>query len=146
MQEIDALLAAFTPALLQAGRAWRREADEALSGLGLSHATAFPLLYVIREGDGIRQGVLAAFMGIEGPSLVRLLDQLETAGLIRREEDAVDRRAKTLHLTAAGRALALRAEAALAERRRAVFGDLGPETIAACLRAFARLQASRGSA
>jgi MarR family transcriptional regulator for hemolysin len=86
------------------GRIWRRESDQALSDHGLSYATAIPLLVLLRQGTNVRQGVLADELGIEGPSLVRLIDLLQADGLLERREDATDRRAKTLHLTAAGEA------------------------------------------
>ena len=86
------------------GRIWRRESDQALSDHGLSDATAIPLLVLSRQGDHVRQGVLADELGIEGPSLVRLIDLLQVEGLVERREDPTDRRAKTLHLTKAGKA------------------------------------------
>jgi MarR family transcriptional regulator, transcriptional regulator for hemolysin len=49
-------------------------------------------------------------VGIEGPSLVRLLDQLCAAGLVRRDEDPDDRRAKTISLTDEGRAVTAKME------------------------------------
>jgi MarR family transcriptional regulator for hemolysin len=85
-------------------RVWRRRADQALSAHGLSEATAHPLLILSRRGKCVRQGVLADEMGIEGPSLVRLIDLLAAEGLVERREDPTDRRAKMLHITALGEA------------------------------------------
>ena len=84
-------------------RVWRRKADQVLSDHGLSDATAIPLLILSREDIGVRQGVLAEVMRIEGPSLVRLIDLLASEGLVERREDPTDRRAKLLHLTALGK-------------------------------------------
>ena len=56
----------------------------------------------------MRQKELATALSIEGPSLVRLLDNLERRGLIERREDETDRRARGIHLTRAGRDLAVR--------------------------------------
>lgn len=89
--------------LVQLGRRWRRVLDEELAGYGLTDATWRPLFYLGQLGDGIRQTELADAMGIQGPSLVRLLDNLERDGLIARHEDRIDRRAKTLTMTAPGR-------------------------------------------
>lgn len=50
----------------------------------------------------VRQKDLAASIGIEGPSLVRLIDTLVIKGLIQRSEDGTDRRAKQLCLTPEG--------------------------------------------
>ena len=87
-------------------RVWRRKADQALSAHGLSEATAHPLLILSRGGKCLRQGVLADEMGLEGPSVVRLIDLLAAEGLVERREDPTDRRAKMLHLTALGEAKA----------------------------------------
>ena len=108
-------------ALVHTARGWRREVDRALAQYGLSEATALPLLTLARtageDEGGIRQGALAAELGIEGPSLVRLLDALEAEGLVERRCDAADRRAKTLHLTDAGRTMVARIECVLNEVR-----------------------------
>src|ERR1700712_2720093 len=85
-------------------RVWRRRADQALSAHGLSEAMATPLLILSRGGKCVRQGVLANEMGIEGPSLVRVIDLLQAEGWVERREDPTDRRAKMLHVTALGEA------------------------------------------
>src|SRR3569833_4613151 len=87
-------------------RLWRREADLALANHGLSQATAHPLRVRSGRGKCVRQGALADELGIEGPSLVRLIDLLQSEGLVERREDPPDRRAKTLHLTPKGDAKA----------------------------------------
>src|ERR1700746_2301248 len=83
-------------------RLWRREGDQALADHGLSQGTPLPLMVLSRWGKSVRQGVLAEEVGIEGPSLVRLIDLLQAEGLVERREDPTDRRAKMLHLTALG--------------------------------------------
>ncbi len=88
------------------GRLWRRQADQALAEHSLSEATAVPLMVLSRRGKSMRQGLLADEIGVEGPSLVRLVDLLEAEGLVERREDHTDRRAKMLHLTPAGEAKA----------------------------------------
>lgn len=82
---------------------WRREIDMRMRDFGLTDATWRPLLYIGRLGDNLRQTDLAAALMIETPSLVRLLDVLERAGLVERLEDPEDRRSKRLRMTAAGR-------------------------------------------
>jgi len=83
-------------------RRWRRLLDSEFQAAGLTDATWRPLLHLYILGDGVRQKDLAASVGIEGPSLVRLLDTLVAKGLIQRSEDGSDRRAKLLRLTQAG--------------------------------------------
>lgn len=72
--------------------------DDRFKPLGVTDAT-WRTLFFLRQDDGASQKQLALTMGIEGPSLVRLLDQLETKGFIERRTDANDRRSKTIHLT-----------------------------------------------
>jgi hypothetical protein len=62
--------------LLRLARIYRREVNRALAEHGLSDAKALPVLHIARAGGGLRQGVLAEELGVEGPSLVRILDQL----------------------------------------------------------------------
>jgi len=45
------------------------------------------------------QRKLAEQIGVEGPSLVRILDELERLGLTERRDGDTDRRTKTIHLT-----------------------------------------------
>lgn len=77
-----------------------------------------------RMEDGVRQGLLAEQLGVEGPSVVPLLDQIERAGLAERRPDPTDKRAKTIHLTGAGRALAAQAEERSTQVRAALFADI----------------------
>jgi MarR family transcriptional regulator for hemolysin len=90
-------------------RRMRQAVDGEMRLIGLTEATWRPLMYVRALGDGVRQKELATAMSVEGPSLVRLLDNLERRGLIERREDESDRRARGIHLTRAGRELAVRA-------------------------------------
>lgn len=83
-------------------RRWRQVLDSEFRSAGLTDATWRPLLHLHVLGDGVRQKDLAASVGIEGPSLVRLIDTLVTKGLIQRSEDVTDRRAKLLCLTPEG--------------------------------------------
>ena len=90
-------------------RRLRQAVDAELRAYGLTDATWRPLAYVGKLGGGVRQKELATALSIEGPTLVRLLDNLERRGLIERREDESDRRARGIHLTRAGRELAVRA-------------------------------------
>lgn len=135
------LLQSLTLTLLQAGRVWRRAADEVVTAYGLTEATALPLLLIGRLGGDLRQTTLADALGVEGPSLVRLLDQLCEAGLVTRREDPTDRRAKVLHLTAEGRARAKAIEARFDALREAVFAPVGDDDLRAALNVLRALQA-----
>lgn len=122
-------------------RRWRRELDEALSGFGLTDASWRPLVHLGRLGEGARQNDLARSLGIEGPSLVRLLDRLAAAGFLERREDPSDRRAKTLHLTPEGRRLVDRLVAVVSDACASLLDEVDEADFAACMRVFARLAA-----
>ncbi len=83
-------------------RRWRKVLDAAFREVGLTDATWRPLLHLSLLGDGVRQKDLAQSIGIEDPSLVRVLDDLAAKGLVIRAEDKSDRRAKILKLTMEG--------------------------------------------
>jgi MarR family transcriptional regulator for hemolysin len=134
MKSLNGLQRVFTANLLSTGRQWRRVVDMALSSHGLSEAAASPLLWIGRLGGGVRQVVLANHVGIEGPSLVRLLDQLESMGLVVRRDDPTDRRAKGLWLTAEGEVLALRMEDALDELRGKILAHVDKADLEAAIR------------
>jgi MarR family transcriptional regulator for hemolysin len=78
----------------------------------------------------MRQKDLAASLGLDGSSVVRLLDALQEAGLVERREDDEDRRAKAIHLTAKGRATVAQVEAVFREVRNQVLAPLSDKEIA----------------
>ena len=121
-------------------RVWRRESDQALCDHGLSYATAIPLLVLSRQGENVRQGVLADELGIEGPSLVRLIDLLQAEGLVERREDATDRRAKTLHLTKAGEAKVEETNRILRRVRARMLKDIAAEELAITFGTLQRIE------
>ncbi len=131
---------AYTHTLLLSGRRWRRLANEATEAHGLSEAKALPMVLIARMGGAPRQTTLADAMGIEGPSLVRLLDQLEKADLVVRREDPTDRRAKVLALTPSGRAIVAAIEADLERLRDAALAKVSTADLEAGLRVFDALR------
>ncbi|HKR90614.1 MAG TPA: MarR family transcriptional regulator [Phenylobacterium sp.] len=133
---------AFTARLLRLTRIYRRETDKALAAHGISDARALPVLQIARLGEGVRQGVLAEELGVEGPSLVRILDQLAAAGLVERRDDPNDRRAKTLHLSDEGRAMAALVELRLDALRSRLLAEIDDADLASALRVFARFEAA----
>ena len=129
-----------TAALVRVARLYRQGVDEALSGLGLSDALALPVVVLGRRPEGIRQNQLADELGVEGPSLVRLLDRLVGDGLVERREDPADRRAKLVTLTAEGRRHSERAAKALDAYRADLLDSTAPDDIQATLRLLRTLQ------
>ena len=135
---------AFGASLQVMSRAYKAAADKAVGHIGLSQAMAWPVVMIGRLGNGIRPGVLADVLAIEGASLVRQLDQLAEAGLVERRDCVTDRRAKTLHLTPAGTRARARIEASLDAMRAEMFEGIADADIEACIRVFAALDARLG--
>jgi MarR family transcriptional regulator for hemolysin len=121
-------------------RRLRQAIDAELRLLGLTEATWRPLVYVRRLGDGVRQKELATALSIEGPSLVRLLDNLEQRGLIERREDEADRRARGIHLTKAGRDLAVRAAKIGYEIQARLLAKVPAAELEACQKVFSIIE------
>ncbi|NQD96761.1 MarR family transcriptional regulator, partial [Pseudomonas sp. CrR25] len=75
----------FAMQIAQLSRAWRAELDRRLVGLGLSQARWLVLLHLSRFDELPTQRELAQSVGVEGPTLARLLDSLEAQGLVSRQ-------------------------------------------------------------
>ncbi|KEO58983.1 transcriptional regulator [Thalassospira permensis NBRC 106175] len=119
--------------LMRVARCWRREIDSTLQSHGLSQTMVMPLIVLNRAAGPVRQGLIADEIGVEGPSLVRVIDALERDGLISRVCDLSDRRAKMVALTAAGKDKAAEIEIILADIRNELTADIDPENLATTL-------------
>ncbi|PZU64141.1 MarR family transcriptional regulator [Sphingobium sp.] len=98
--------------LQRAARLWRREANNELKDFRLSDSLTTPV-WTLSKFGAMRQKDLADLIGVEGNSLVRILDELEREGLAFRRDDPADRRAKLVDLTMAGRHVAIEIEQVL---------------------------------
>lgn len=123
-------------------RAYRKVVNRVLAAQNLSDSQALPILLLSRLGDGVRLGVLAEHVGVEVPSLVRQIDQLCAAGLMERRDDPADRRAKTLHLTAAGHAQAAGIDALFLDVRNRMLCHIKDEDLAITLAALRGFEAA----
>lgn len=92
----------FPFALARVYRRWRKLLDERLKDLGVTQARWTTMVYLHKSGEGLTQRDLASRMAIENPTLVRLLDNLESQGLVQRKACEDDRRARRLFLTPQG--------------------------------------------
>jgi DNA-binding MarR family transcriptional regulator len=71
-----------------------------------------------------RQNAMGSALGIDRTVLTYLVDRLEQAGLIERQPDPGDRRARLLHITDAGRVAQQRGAALLRKIDDDVVGEL----------------------
>ena len=91
--------------LSRMARLWRSRLDERLAPLGLTQAKWVILLHLSKSQNHLPQRELVNRVGVEGPTLVRVLDGLERMGLIERRDCAQDRRSKIVHLAPAAEPL-----------------------------------------
>lgn len=134
------LLREFTRDLLLAGRQWRKIARPAAANHGISEAAAAPLVWIERLGEDVRQNALAEAVGIEGASLVRLLDELQENDLITRVPDPTDRRANSVNLTQEGRRVVAEVDVSLNGLRQEVFAEVSRRDVEAALRVLAAIR------
>lgn len=93
---------ALTFRVMRLAAAWRTGLERALRPHGMTVALMRPMAYLMMMPDGATQRDLAAAMDTDCSALVRVLDLLEKEGLISRQPDTQDRRAKRLILTENG--------------------------------------------
>ncbi len=121
-------------------KGWRRTIDQSMRRYGLTDATWRPLLLLGELGDGVRQTDLADMMGIEGPSLVRLLDTLERAHLVERIDSVEDRRSKTLRITQAGNEIYIQVANAYDSAVQTLLDGVAAQDLLAARRLFSKIE------
>ncbi|ARS48466.1 MULTISPECIES: MarR family transcriptional regulator [Pseudomonadaceae] len=129
----------FAMQVAQLSRAWRSELDRRLVGLGLSQARWLVLLHLARFTEMPTQRELAQSVGVEGPTLARLLDSLETQGLVTRVAVPEDRRAKKIALQPKAQPLIEKIEAISTQLRQEVFAGIDEEDLRRCQQVHARV-------
>lgn len=103
---------------------WRSILDRKLAPLGLTQTRWVTLYHLWRLGEGHPQCDLARVIGVEAPSLVRTLGQLEEQGLVERRACDNDRRSKRIYLTPAATPLLEKIDAVVTEARKEMFAGL----------------------
>ncbi|OQM74605.1 MarR family winged helix-turn-helix transcriptional regulator [Manganibacter manganicus] len=113
-------------------RRWRTRLDERLRQIGLTQARWIALLQLSRTGP-VAQGELAERLGVEGPTLVRVLDNLEKQGLVERRPCDGDKRVKEIHLMDAARPVIEKIARISAELRAELLADIPGEDLRGAL-------------
>lgn len=94
----------------------------ALEPFGL-HPRHFGVMTVLDANPGVTQQDLADNSRVDRSSMVAVLDELERRGLAERRADPADRRKRSIHLTAEGRAQL--------QKMRAIARKVGEQSFAA---------------
>jgi len=119
----------FSGALHNTARAWRQGIDRQLKDLGVSQAGWMTIAMVAKAAEPPSQKQLADLLGVEGPTVVAMVDRLVTANMVVREASLVDRRVKLIRLTPAGDALYARVKVEADAFRTSVLAGLDPAAI-----------------
>jgi len=120
-------------------RRWRRTLDAHLAEAGLTATSWVPLIHLEETGGGITQKELALRVGVDGSSLVRVLDMLAREGLIERRRDKADGRARLIYLTVQGRRRVAEIRDTLGQGEAELLTDLADSEIDTMLDCFARI-------
>lgn len=111
--------------LMRLARAANRSLACSLEALGL-RSQQFGILHRLARYGPASQSELAAGLRLHASNLVRLLDELEHAGLARRERDPHDRRRQVVAITSSGKRLLSRAADAAEQTERELLAPLDP--------------------
>ena len=118
------------PKIMQTIRAEMRQSRGAVS------VPQFRVLAYLRGKPGAAQIDVAEYLGLTSPSIVSLVDALETRDLLRREAVSGDRRKVALHLSTQGEELFDAAFQAAQDSLAARLGSFDPSELELMLRAM----------
>jgi MarR family transcriptional regulator for hemolysin len=122
----------------ETARVWRHKLDQRLQPLGLSQAK-WRTIALLARGH-LTQRDLAERLGIEEPTLARLLTRLESEGWIKRENASHDRRCKTVHLQPKSNRLFHQIDDTARELRHELLKTISPHDLQTCLRVLAEIR------
>jgi DNA-binding MarR family transcriptional regulator len=99
------------------------------------------VLNALQDAPQSTQSALAEKIGADKTRIIAVLDGLQAAGLISREPDPADRRARLLSITPAGARVRRRVQDEIQRNEERLLCELPPAERTAFLRAAARLSA-----
>jgi Transcriptional regulators len=123
----------FGRTIADTARAWRREMDNQLKPMGMSQARWMVLFTLSQRGEGIAQRDLAAYLSIEGPTLVRILNKLESEGWVERRNHPEDKRCKLVYLCEKANPILDQITGTAAKLREQLLHGIPTENLATCL-------------
>ena len=114
----------FSDALHNTARAWRLAVDQRLKYLGLSQASWMTIAVIARAGTSLSQSEIANRLGVEGATMVSMVDRLVKSGFAVREPSQIDRRIKHVRLTEAGNTLYMKVRTEAAAVRQQLLANV----------------------
>lgn len=120
----------FSAALHGSARLWRLALDKRLKHLGIGQSGWMTIAMIAKSAQPMSQRALADLVGVEGPSMVSMLDRLERDGFVTRAPCPNDRRVKLAHLTDAGRTVYGEVRTVAEAFRRELLADIDEQALA----------------
>jgi MarR family transcriptional regulator for hemolysin len=119
----------FSDALHNTSRSWRQAVDRRLKYLGVSQASWMTIAIAAKARSPLSQSELADKLGVEGATMVAMVDRLVKAGLVIREASTTDRRVKRIVLTPAGTKIYEKVKAEAVALRRELLANTDPKQL-----------------
>ena len=119
----------FSDALHSTSRSWRQAVDRRLKYLGVSQASWMTIAIAAKARSPFSQSELADKLGVEGATMVAMIDRLVKAGLVLREASTTDRRVKRVVLTPAGLKIYEKVKAEAVALRKELLSNTDPKKL-----------------
>jgi MarR family transcriptional regulator, organic hydroperoxide resistance regulator len=113
----------------QAQHRLRKATDSALEPLGIS-TSQLPVLFLLEKNPGAMLKDISEALQINASAITGLIDRMETAGLVRRQQSEKDERAVHLFGTSSGIAKAVAAKPIIARLNTRLIKDFSERDIA----------------
>src|SRR5258705_1331303 len=120
--------------LMVVGRRWRARLNNRLKVIGQTDARFAALEEIAGMTNGLVQRALSRRLGVEEPTVVRLVDALEAQGCVERQVHGGDRRSKVVRSKPAAAQALNRARVIVIGLQQELFADMDPRDLAACAR------------
>lgn len=114
------------------------QVETMLEGTGVG-MTQWVVLSLVDNGIATTCRSLSRNMGHDNGAMSRLVDQLETSGLLARIRDDADRRVSNLVLTDAGKAVLTRSAPPVIEVWNDILRDIAPEDVSRTIATLAKI-------
>jgi MarR family transcriptional regulator for hemolysin len=128
--------------LVMAGRRWVTLIDGLVKAKhGQSRARWQTMFSIAFAGRPVTTIALAKRLGVQWPTLIRVLDELEREGLVIRRDNPDDRRSRWIELSPAGHEVTRRVQTVLDPARSEMLAGLSDEEMAIGVRLLGRILA-----
>ncbi|TKI08176.1 MarR family winged helix-turn-helix transcriptional regulator [Martelella alba] len=135
----------FARLLHSTSRALRAAIDRRLKYLGLSQASWVAVAAIASAPSPLSQSELAQVLGVEGATIVTMVDRLVKTGLVQRIPTSADRRKKLLIVTADGKALYVKVRSEADAIGKEILENVDPSQMQAVMRVLAQVHAAAES-